>query len=977
MDKEAYLIVISILEGRNFPVRPKHQLVIECRFDGELLSTDPVQHNEAPNFTTELAWEMNRKSLHQHRMQRTPVKLQCFAVDMGKNIRENVGYVLLDLRGAQLKPQPAKWYNILSSKYSRLKPAVKIAIMLEDDSVPEKPVFKAQEAPPRLVPNLPKSVVEVELNEEDGYFQIGPIKPNCEMFVLAVTLGSAYNLEQLIRGDKPLPALTSGFFFYYSLFGSDITNDPFFDLLTPDITPERASIRLHCTYESLEAYFAKHADFKVHLCCGDQLLGTTSVSLGNLFGKKQRGRLTAEAVSCEGIYCLQPSEGSLALEAVQPRVAIAVSLRKESVAVDTVVDNTIDEKPTVNLEAAPNDQPVRDTDDDQALPHKIPIPHSTQNLQKETEKKIVETDDEASSIASHVVSDVHGETSVQPVVKNSSPVKSKDKPVSSDVSNSLATTETHTDAPQPIHHFRFSLDIKTLSHLHLPHACNLFVKYSYPFFGSFAPIITGVSEITNQTETALPRSLCLFDFACPPPLLASTFRALPVKLELWHRDTLTSDLQLGVATLVLSKIIALEKDKVPFHQNGRKFTGYRQTYRASLPVSSSSNVKVAQIDIVTCLEDLGEVRDQKVIPPSHLSQQESHRAEVNTISQSEDPRQTKEYKTAIELELWKSQEKETFSKRMKELEQQHLLTLGEEFKKRDREREALVSKQISQYQALEKKLANSIAGLEKRENQVKAAEQEIGRLTNDCGREKERVLMEAKEATRRMKEDCIHQVQLERERKALLEEQNKKLLKQVNDLEQKYAKLMSQFYEYKNEQSARPEVRLQAELNLLKLEKTEMERKLESATKSKLHYKQQWGRTLKELAAMKKREQDHALANLRQQQQELENLKIRYLASGEKKAIQDDNERLRQIQSDIQQLKENPGSAKLSSIVIEPCQEKSVMFEDVNERVSRLIEERDTLLRTGVYSDTDRIITELDRQIKEEMSKNKVCARQA
>jgi len=128
---------------------------------------------------------------------------------------------------------------------------------------------------------------------------------------------------------------------------------------------------------------------------------------------------------------------------------------------------------------------------------------------------------------------------------------------------------------------------------------------------------------------------------------------------------------------------------------------------------------------------------------------------------------------------------------------------------------------------------------------------------------------------------------------------------------------------------------------------------------------------------MKKREQDHALANLRQQQQELENLKIRYLASGEKKAIQDDNERLRQIQSDIQQLKENPGSAKLSSIVIEPCQEKSVMFEDVNERVSRLIEERDTLLRTGVYSDTDRIITELDRQIKEEMSKNKVCARQA
>lgn len=33
--------------------------------------------------------------------------------------------------------------------------------------------------------------------------------------------------------------------------------------------------------------------------------------------------------------------------------------------------------------------------------------------------------------------------------------------------------------------------------------------------------------------------------------------------------------------------------------------------------------------------------------------------------------------------------------------------------------------------------------------------------------------------------------------------------------------------------------------------KAELERKLESCTKSKLHYKQQWGRALKELARIK------------------------------------------------------------------------------------------------------------------------------
>ena len=34
-------------------------------------------------------------------------------------------------------------------------------------------------------------------------------------------------------------------------------------------------------------------------------------------------------------------------------------------------------------------------------------------------------------------------------------------------------------------------------------------------------------------------------------------------------------------------------------------------------------------------------------------------------------------------------------------------------------------------------------------------------------------------------------------------------------------------------------------------------------------------------------------------------------------------------------------------------------------RIAKLIEERDTLLRTGVYSTDDKIIAELDRQIRE------------
>lgn len=46
--------------------------------------------------------------------------------------------------------------------------------------------------------------------------------------------------------------------------------------------------------------------------------------------------------------------------------------------------------------------------------------------------------------------------------------------------------------------------------------------------------------------------------------------------------------------------------------------------------------------------------------------------------------------------------------------------------------------------------------------------------------------------------------------------------------------------------------------------------------------------------------------------------------------------------------------------------------EGLDDFLSRLIEERDSLLRTGVYTHEDRIISELDRQIREAMAKRSI-----
>lgn len=188
-----------------------------------------------------------------------------------------------------------------------------------------------------------------------------------------------------------------------------------------------------------------------------------------------------------------------------------------------------------------------------------------------------------------------------------------------------------------------------------------------------------------------------------------------------------------------------------------------------------------------------------------------------------------------------------------------------------------------------------------------------------------------------------------------------------------------EFQQYKEQQSSKPEIQLQSEINLLTLEKVELERKLESATKSKLHYKQQWTRALKELARLKQREQENAMAHLKKQQQELEHMRLRYLAAEEKELGKTDRQELEDIRNELNRLKQQEEERKQLQDVrdnsagrVDSLHSRK-LNENTDDYLSRLIEERDTLLRTGVYNHEDHIVSELDRQIREAIAKRNIA----
>ncbi|XP_049619026.1 centrosomal protein of 120 kDa [Syngnathus scovelli] len=950
---EQLLIVLSILEGRDFPKCPRLSLEVQASFDGEQLTTDPVEHLEQPHFSTELAWELDRKMLHQHRLQRTPIKLQCFTVDPSNNSRENVGYIVLDLRSVQEVPQDPRWHTLLSSKYTNKKPSLLLSMVLENDgkSTPPPPPSpqaprnkKAQRAPRSSGPVAPQPLLdklEAVLVPEQGYHQIGPDSVATDMFVLSVTVAFVAKLEQLIPTTLKLSSEDAGFFFFYTLLGNDITSEPFRNLLTPDFQPERASVRIRSSDRALRAFLSQQPPLEIHLCCGTHSLGSADVPLATLAGLAVD--LEERAATVEGVFVLQPpARVRRSLPAMpadlQPNVSVAITLRREDVAPQLQTSSTKEGRninPCAAVTLAAEDQiasstPIRNPPEIVAL---------SQNQQEAL------SHDVEPLAACHAQGE--GATS------------------------SLLGCALKASIPPSAHRYCFSLDLCNLRQTGLLHTIAATIRYSYEFFGSTVPVMTSHPvELRRNADVSLPHSYCAFDFAAVPQQLQDTFLRIPLVLELWHHDaSSTNDFLIGRASLQLSRLLAAERSR---HPDGMRDAPWRQIHQDRIPFFStqSSNEKAAELTLVATLDDFGLV-NTKDIPVSDSWRNEPAPPLPETAAEPAappapggppPPRDSAEYRTALELELWKETQEDLFNNQLRQKELSHMQALAEEWMRRDREREACVKKKEMECSRLEEQLQKTLSDLEKKEKILNEAELKTQRMQRDLQAEHKLERKEVQETIKRLQLECDHRIALERDKVRLMEEERTRLLKQITDWENRYKQLEKDFYHFKDQQNIKPEVRLQSEINILTLEKVELERKLESTTKSKLHYKQQWGRALKELGRFKQRKEESEIMRLKKQQAELDAMRLRYVAAEEKEVVRQERQELGDIRNELNRLKQQGDIGPTSSGPVPSLNHSA------EEHLSRLLEERDTLLRTGVYGHDDRIITELNRQIGDAMA---------
>ncbi|XP_024909675.1 centrosomal protein of 120 kDa-like, partial [Cynoglossus semilaevis] len=937
-----------------------------------------------------------------------------------------------------------RWCPLLSSKYTKQKPALLVGVSLENDSKATEPSpdrFKARKAPPQqgspAVTDLLPETLEAVLIPDQGYHQVGPSDLCSDMFILSVTIAFASKLEQLMPSTTKLSAEGSDFFFYYSLLGNDITSEPFHNLLSPDFEPERASVRIRSRKQILLSFVSHQPSLQIHLCCGNHSLGSTDLSLSALSALPVH--LENKAATIEGVFVLRPptlTKQSLPVlpADLQPTIGVAVALRREGVPAqvkyylmsiffffqilgnkDVGGVNAVSVPPPPT--AAPCGQqgisPVHKPPDSSTP---VPYPPTYPHTESEAESLLEELHRSKEPAADAEAGDEGGVSSV-------------------------SVSAPKVSIPPSAHHFSFSLDLRSLGGLGLTHAIAATLRYSYPFFGSAALIMTNPPvELHGNIEVSLPQSYCAFDFATLPH---DTFHRVPLVVELWHRDSNSRDQLIGRASVQLSHLLSSEKKRV-LTSSGEQ--SWRQTHQDRIPVFRPQRPpqKVAEVTYVATLEDLGLIKAKEVIVtdssqiesvapaqlPSHpLSPKAPALCHPAPLLGPTAPRETMEYRAALELELWKEEQVDLFDDQLKKKELSHMQALAEEWKKRDREREAVVRKKVclsdywwisilgdnytmkteehskhlrerviekynsgDGYKHISKALnipRSSVKSIIKKWKEYGTCVDlprsgrprklillstslwgfflrlcvQTQRLQKDLRAEHELSLRELKESGRRLQQECDLRVALEREKVRLMEEERSRLLQQILDGESRYKQLEKEFQVYREQQNIRPEFRLQSEVNLLTLEKVELERKLESTSKSKLHYKQQWGRALKELARFKQREQENTMMHLKKQQAELEAMRQRYLATGEKEAGQQDKQELDEIRNELNRLKQQDRCVAASAVSV-PVPHLNESAED---QLSRLLEERDTLLRTGVYTHQDRIIIDLNKQIQEVM----------
>ncbi|XP_006569065.1 centrosomal protein of 120 kDa isoform X2 [Apis mellifera] len=382
-----------------------------------------------------------------------------------------------------------------------------------------------------------------------------------------------------------------------------------------------------------------------------------------------------------------------------------------------------------------------------------------------------------------------------------------------------------------------------------------------------------------------------------------------------------------------------------------------------IPLYDMEHNNIGNLDVILNLEDHGPYyRIKRVVPNENLGPPIFD----DTLA----------YKIVDELETWKERQMEIFKVELKRKEDRHLNLLSQEWQKHRENLETKLACSVEQCKMLANSLNNATEDLRTRRLKSLEKESRLIKANEDLQWRYEMKLRELKESSQIVQEELMAKINILEKRKTALEVQEEQLSIENERLQSLVAKQSEELENYQKGSLTQDQT-----ANLLQELKT-LEEKLQNAQENKSFFKEQWAKAVREIHRIKMEHQQAIQIQIKNSKEELQNLDLEEILCADTTALTNDQILLNEIQKEIDVIKPkayfiekdaysqvftpNSISSKISQNINKSTLKKS---EEQNERLQALLEERDSLLKTGSYTIDDTIITKLNNEIRSLMMK--------
>lgn len=749
MDSPKYLIIVTLIDGQNFTVpdgifdKIEASVYAEARFGNEsILKSDPIPlTNSNPEFVTELAWQLDKRSLHQLRVERKAIKLQVFMQTRDKsktskqqtkeqapttngfqpndtsatNKVELIGYTIIDIRTAQETQQPKfQWLPLLNPKFRKSsynRPEVQLALVLnriddEADCSKQSP----QSATSLPNPNFKKKMVECsdllsESNTAESSAEGDQLYKTCLDFTL--NSDQAEN-DEILENDIQIRSM-DGYFYIYDIKDSckSTMNDcdekykitvtiPFnsdLELLLDDPHGEYylsvnlfgTALKTEC-FEELTSVVTKEVQFNImttHISVLNTYFGINS-SLVIKLHQSSGEPLGLATIQLDQLCNLETNrrsiEGIFALQSMLDHDIPSAVV--PSIGVSVVLEKILEELK----------EPTRLVSDNH-------IELAREYFGEDIDDYLFKT-----------LNDTHQLTF------DSSNIEIEPTMATSQVS--IETVRQNID-----HHFCFTIDLKnffyTPNQRLIPTLRELVVRYSYPFFGYKDTITTGASIPINSTNSIIVSGFCEFNFATTKDSLLTALKEIPLDL-----DILASGQNNRIESIVATCNLNLAQTLGLNESNMIELQDRPISTTASAPIYGLDGTEIGELQIYLCLQDLGlpsynfkasvenldncAATEQVKIPTSDPKAAVSGNQKIDAFISE----------VKIELESWKKDYCDKLSDELRKRENERFKRMYQRFEAKEAKRDQDFKKKIEELNSLEKRFRNSLAHIESLEKKL-------------------------------------------------------------------------------------------------------------------------------------------------------------------------------------------------------------------------------------------------------------------